>query len=85
MSEQPPVRILHLMTQDNQPYGSERRCCELCGVMLIGADAPRWTDDRDLFNRGSLVDTAGYVRCNGQLPWERDLGEESKTMPGKKK
>jgi len=41
---------LHLMTQRDQPYGSVRKCCEMCGVMLV----PRpdsfwlrntWTDD----------------------------------------
>ena len=25
---------LHLMTQRNQPYGSVRKCCELCGLMM---------------------------------------------------
>lgn len=23
--------VLHLLTQDDQPYGSVRKCCELCG------------------------------------------------------
>jgi hypothetical protein len=43
------ARPLHLRTQHNQPYGSERRCCEYCGAMvwgaMQGADTPRWTDD----------------------------------------
>lgn len=44
---------LHLRTQDGQPYGSERRCCEVCGVMVWpqvqGADTPEWTDDRSAY------------------------------------
>jgi hypothetical protein len=46
---------LHLRTQDNQPYGSERRCCERCGVMvwpeMQGDKTPLWTDDRDEYLR----------------------------------
>lgn len=30
MSE--PKKILHLVTQRDQPYGSVRRCCEKCGL-----------------------------------------------------
>lgn len=26
------MKKLHLMTQDDQPIGSERKCCERCGV-----------------------------------------------------
>jgi hypothetical protein len=26
------MRILHLITQRDQPYGSTRRCCEICGL-----------------------------------------------------
>jgi hypothetical protein len=33
---------LHLMTQRDQPYGSERRCCELCGLMLVGRPDSFW-------------------------------------------
>lgn len=25
-------KILHLVTQDGQPYGSVRKCCEKCGL-----------------------------------------------------
>ncbi len=40
---------LHLVTQDDQPMGSERRCCENCGRMCwrgMEHSAKRWTDDR---------------------------------------
>lgn len=26
---------LHLITQNNQPYGSARRCCERCGLAVF--------------------------------------------------
>lgn len=35
---------LHLMTQDGQPYGSERRCCERCGLMLVNRPDSFWRD-----------------------------------------
>lgn len=31
----PESKVLHLMTQRDQPYGSVRRCCECCGLMYI--------------------------------------------------
>lgn len=43
------TEVLHLVTQDNQPYGSTRRCCEMCGAMCwpgMEGSAKRWTDDR---------------------------------------
>lgn len=42
------ARPLHLRTQRDQPYGSMRRSCEQCGVMIWPerfADTPDWTDD----------------------------------------
>lgn len=41
---------IHLKTQDNQPYGSERRCCERCGIMIWGsAHGLTWTDNREAY------------------------------------
>lgn len=41
---------LHLRTQRDQPYGSERRCCEVCGTMVWperqGDSTPWWTDEQ---------------------------------------
>ena len=49
----PVVAPLHLRTQRNQPYGSERRCCEMCGAMvwesMQGDKTPRWTDDEKAY------------------------------------
>lgn len=33
---------LHLMTQRGQPYGSVRRCCERCGLMLVARPLAFW-------------------------------------------
>jgi hypothetical protein len=43
---------LHLKTQRNQPFGSERRCCERCGIMLWGQSGePPWTSNPDVWER----------------------------------
>ena len=61
MAERPVTEktVLHLMTQDNQPYGSRRRCCEMCGVMIWFGSQPAWTDDRELYEMPSVR----YVPC----------------------
>lgn len=33
---------LHLMTQRDQPYGSQRKCCEMCGAMLVTRSDAYW-------------------------------------------
>lgn len=46
--------IVHVRSQDDQPYGSERRCCNHCGIMLWGSSSPpfvdNWTDWRSATN-----------------------------------
>lgn len=41
---------VHILSQEGQPYGSERRCCNHCGVMIWGTEPPahldNWTDWR---------------------------------------
>lgn len=62
---------LHLKTQRNQPYGSERRCCEKCGIMIWGnipiKGGGAYTDDDECYNNPPT----GYVNCskleNGEL------------------
>ncbi|MHB8108025.1 MAG: hypothetical protein ACYDH4_11460 [Candidatus Cryosericum sp.] len=54
------AEVLHLKTQRNQPYGSERRCCEQCGAMCWGADSPTWTDQPDVWSNPP----DGYVKCS---------------------
>jgi hypothetical protein len=45
------MKTLHLMTQRDQPYGSQRRCCEECGLMMVARPTEfwhehTWTDDQ---------------------------------------
>lgn len=47
---QSQAQPLHLVTQDGQPYGSVRRCCERCGVMCWTGKSPPtvcWTDNEE--------------------------------------
>ena len=44
--------VVHLLDQSDQPYGSERRCCNRCGVMLwpeqqakLGTPMPAYVDN----------------------------------------
>ena len=39
------VEIVHILSQEGQPYGSERRCCNHCGIMIWGASAPLHVDN----------------------------------------
>jgi len=44
--------LLHYVSQDGQPYGSTRRCCEVCGAMCwpgVEGSAQLWTDDFDIW------------------------------------
>jgi len=62
MAEKPVTEktVLHLMTQDNQPYGSQRRCCEVCGMMIWFDPQPAWTDDRKIY----ATPPDKYVPCD---------------------
>ena len=39
------TEVLHILSQEGQPYGSTRRCCNYCGVMVWGPSAPRYVDN----------------------------------------
>lgn len=63
------MKTLHLMTQRDQPYGSERRCCERCGLMMIHRDDSFWsahacTDDEELYHN----DHDGHETCSYTAP-----------------
>lgn len=62
--------VLHLMTQENQPYGSSRRCCERCGVMIWPHPQPIWTDNRSTYANPP----EGYASCSS-------LKEASHALP----
>jgi hypothetical protein len=55
--------VVHLVTQDGQPYGSVRRCCQECGIMTIGKDAPPYTDDPEIW-KTEVLSESGYIRCS---------------------
>lgn len=50
MKETAKEDVVHILSQEGQPYGSERRSCNYCGIMIWGPSAPRhvdnWTDWR---------------------------------------
>ena len=57
------MKILHLKTQRGQPYGSTRRCCEMCGAMIWGISLPshhQWTDDPEAFDSAK---DHGFIKC----------------------
>lgn len=64
------ILTLHLMTQRNQPYGSHRKCCEECGVMLVARPHAfwikhTWTDQPDDFKRHASYGGLGtLVPCS---------------------
>lgn len=45
--------MLHFRTQEGQPYGSESRKCNHCGIMIWPemADPPPFTTDRETWKR----------------------------------
>lgn len=48
--------MLHLKAHQNQPYGSERRCCEICGLMIWGnkiKDGHEVTDNKEVYYSNS--------------------------------
>ena len=63
--------ILHLMTQRDQPYGSVRRCCEECGLMMVARPAEfwkqhTWTDEPKHFESQTGPDGTELVTCTSQ-------------------
>ena len=66
------MTTLHLMTQRGQPYGSERRCCEVCGLMMVARPPSfwrdqKWTDQPEEWKRwpaGAFPTPDALVPCN---------------------
>lgn len=52
---------LHLMTQDGQPFGSRRKCCEVCGRMVQGQTP--YADSRQTYEDALKLDVPNYVKC----------------------
>lgn len=61
MADQVTIKpvVVHLKTSRGQPYGSERRCCERCGIMIWTDPVPIWVDNVEDYN--SLPH--GYITC----------------------
>jgi hypothetical protein len=59
------MKTLHLMTQRGQPYGSQRRCCEECGLMMVGRDQSFWQDHAWTDEPAAYHDNhEGHTTCN---------------------
>jgi len=63
------TKTLHLMTQRGQPYGSRRRCCENCGLMLVARPPTfwqehAWVDAPDEYKNQSDEDGVQYETCS---------------------
>lgn len=63
--------ILHYLNQDDQPYGSVRMCCNICGAAILGRDPPKWTDDSKVYNKPP----SGYVNCLDHKKRIKDITE----------
>lgn len=65
------MTTLHLMTQRDQPYGSRRKCCERCGLMMVYRPDSfwkkhTWTDEPDHYKRwpaGSTLGSDELIPC----------------------
>ncbi|HSX22872.1 MAG TPA: hypothetical protein VLE97_08885 [Gaiellaceae bacterium] len=40
-----PDDVVHVLSQEGQPYGSSRRCCNHCGAMIWIPPLPRYVDN----------------------------------------
>lgn len=67
--------IVHLITQDDQPYGSRRLCCERCGEYgRLGNGTHKYTDNRRAYNSGELPDDHVTCASIGHDPSKADTG-----------
>lgn len=72
-------RTLHLMTQRGQPYGSRRKCCEMCGLMMVARPdsfwrAHTWTDDPEFWRVGVGTEVGRLVPCSPLSKASSDQG-----------
>ena len=68
------MKTLHLMTQRDQPYGSMRRCCEKCGLMLVWREKSFWDEhayivDEQHYKNGH----PGFTTCDAQRAQQREV------------
>lgn len=57
------MKILHIITQNRQPYGSRRRCCERCGKSIYAlAEDDRYVETPEEYLR-DFAEGNGLTRC----------------------
>lgn len=69
----PLMKVVHLVTQRGQPYGSHRCCCEVCGVSVMPPRSPLWTDDLDMWWNRKFP--PGHIRCDDMEATEKEVRE----------
>lgn len=67
------MKTLHLMTQRDQPFGSVRKCCELCGAMITDSTAycEYESDFNDVLKNGHKGEK--YKTCAGSTAQNTDM------------
>lgn len=60
-----PTKTLHLVTQENQPFGSTRMCCQNCGLAISAMGDDQYADSREAFTHtlANGYDGRKYKRC----------------------
>ena len=56
-------KILHLVTQRNQPYGSVRKCCERCGLAISAMKNGDGFVDEEVNFTESFATKREYICC----------------------
>ena len=56
-------KIMHLVTQNNQPYGSRRKCCECCGLGIHAMPAGHSYVDEEANFTKKFAAKYGEIRC----------------------
>lgn len=55
--------LLHVMTQDNQPYMSERKCCECCGyAWWVWDDDDGYVSEKRSYTK-EVAESNDLTRC----------------------
>ena len=66
--------LLHLRTQQDQPYGSVRKCCERCGLAMFATLYQCEVTEESEYTK-EIADQNGLIRCVDSRP-DADIGGE---------
>ena len=58
-----PKKIMHLVTQRNQPYGSRCKCCESCGLGIHAMSAGYAYVDEEVNFTEEFAAKYNEIRC----------------------